>query len=93
MGLSYIETLDDWKTASSKGDLRFAGETDRIYLDTPAKLSIVDPAWERRIELDQQRLTLGGDLEPVDRPRRGVQRHGRRWLAAHAVHRDGECDG
>ena len=50
-GLSYIETLDDWKTVTQSGDLRFTGETDRIYLDTPSRLSIVDPAWERRIEL------------------------------------------
>ena len=50
-GLNYIETLDDWKTVPQAGDLRFNGETDRIYLNTPAKLSIVDPAWERRIEL------------------------------------------
>ena len=38
------------------GELRFAGETDRIYLNTPVQLSIVDPAWERRIELTSQRL-------------------------------------
>jgi glucose-6-phosphate 1-epimerase len=50
-GLRYIETLDDWNTVTQAGDLHFAGETDRIYLDTPAKLSIVDPHWERRIEL------------------------------------------
>jgi glucose-6-phosphate 1-epimerase len=50
-GLSYIETLDDWKIVAQAGDLHFTGETDRIYLDTPAQLSIVDPAWERRIEL------------------------------------------
>ncbi len=50
-GLSYIETLDNWKTVTQTGDLRFAGETDRIYRNTPAQLSIVDPAWERRIEL------------------------------------------
>ncbi|ABA77355.1 MULTISPECIES: D-hexose-6-phosphate mutarotase [Pseudomonas] len=50
-GLDYIETLDDWKTFTQQGDLRFAGETDRIYLDAPAQLSIVDPAWERRIVL------------------------------------------
>lgn len=50
-GLDYIETLDDWNIARQQGDLHFTGETDRIYLDTPAKLSIVDPAWERRIEL------------------------------------------
>ncbi|WP_077046274.1 D-hexose-6-phosphate mutarotase [Pseudomonas sp. KK4] len=50
-GLSYIETLEDWATKSQSGDLRFTGETDRIYLNPPTKLSIVDPAWERRIEL------------------------------------------
>lgn len=50
-GLSYIETLDDWNIAKQQGDLHVTGETDRIYLNTPAKLSIVDPAWERRIEL------------------------------------------
>ncbi|TEA62056.1 MULTISPECIES: D-hexose-6-phosphate mutarotase [unclassified Pseudomonas] len=50
-GLDYIETLDDWKTHTQQGDLRFAGETDRIYLDVPPQLSIVDPAWERRIVL------------------------------------------
>ena len=50
-GLNYIETLDNWKTVTQTGDLRFTGETDRIYLDVPPQLSIVDPAWERRIEL------------------------------------------
>ena len=46
-----ITGLDDWKTVIQSGDLHFAGETDRIYLNTPTTLSIVDPAWERRIEL------------------------------------------
>ncbi|MVW87546.1 D-hexose-6-phosphate mutarotase [Pseudomonas sp. PB101] len=50
-GLNYIETLDNWKTVTQAGDLRFTGETDRIYLDAPPQLTIVDPAWERRIVL------------------------------------------
>jgi len=50
-GLSYIDTTKDWTTTTQAGDLVFTGETDRIYLNTPAKLSIVDPTWERRIEL------------------------------------------
>ena len=50
-GLSYIETLEDWATKKQSGELRFTGETDRNYLDAPPLLSIVDPAWERRIEL------------------------------------------
>jgi len=50
-GLSFIDTTKDWTTATQGGDLVFTGETDRIYLNTPAKLSIVDPSWKRRIEL------------------------------------------
>nr|WP_314478688.1 D-hexose-6-phosphate mutarotase [uncultured Pseudomonas sp.] len=50
-GLAYIETLADWEQRQQHGDLAFAGETDRIYLDTPPTLSIVDPDWGRRIIL------------------------------------------
>lgn len=50
-GLRYIDTTRDWATATQNGDLAFVGETDRIYLDVPQQLSIVDPTWERRVEL------------------------------------------
>ncbi|MGJ7547352.1 D-hexose-6-phosphate mutarotase [Pseudomonas alloputida] len=50
-GLQYIETLADWEQRQQQGALTFAGETDRIYLDTPQTLSIVDPHWKRRITL------------------------------------------
>ncbi len=53
-GCRYIETLDDWQERRQQGALEFAGETDRIYLDTPTRLSIVDPGWQRRIHLDAQ---------------------------------------
>ena len=53
-GLAYIETLDNWKHMQQTGDLTFNGETDRIYLNTPQHLSIVDPAWSRRIELNSR---------------------------------------
>ena len=45
----YVDTLQDWKKVRQKGAVTFSGETDRIYLDTPQQLSIVDPAWKRRI--------------------------------------------
>ncbi|TBU92522.1 D-hexose-6-phosphate mutarotase [Phytopseudomonas dryadis] len=45
----YIDTLEDWQARQQRGSLAFTGETDRIYLDTPAQLSIVDPQWKRRI--------------------------------------------
>ncbi|MFC6336080.1 D-hexose-6-phosphate mutarotase [Pseudomonas sp. CCM 7891] len=53
-GLEYIDTADDWKTAKQFGPLHFTDETDRIYLDTPAQLNIVDKDWQRRIQLTSQ---------------------------------------
>ncbi len=50
-GCRYIETLDDWQTRKQAGVLQFNGETDRIYLDTPTDLSILDRTWQRRIHL------------------------------------------
>lgn len=50
-GLTYIETLADWEHRIQSADLSFNCETDRIYLDTPDELSIVDPAWNRRIRI------------------------------------------
>ncbi|MNE97738.1 putative glucose-6-phosphate 1-epimerase [compost metagenome] len=38
----------------------FASETDRIYLQAPEQLSIVDPDWNRRI-----RLTSSGSRSAV----------------------------
>ncbi|ORL65774.1 D-hexose-6-phosphate mutarotase [Pseudomonas putida] len=49
--LGYIETLADWALRQQHGALDFAGETDRIYLQVPAVLKIVDPHWNRRITL------------------------------------------
>ena len=34
--------------------IRFSGETDRVYLDTPAAATIVDPALGRRIVIEKQ---------------------------------------
>jgi glucose-6-phosphate 1-epimerase len=50
-GCRYIETLENWQQRQQDGLLQFRGETDRIYLDTPAQLSILDRAWQRRIHL------------------------------------------
>lgn len=47
----YVETLDGWQQREQYGALRFSGETDRIYLDTPATMSILDPLWQRRVHL------------------------------------------
>lgn len=51
-GRPYIETLEDWQPREQDGDLLFTGETDRIYLDLPSRLSLRDAAAGRRITLE-----------------------------------------
>ena len=51
-GCRYIDTLQDWQELRQQEALVFDAETDRIYFDTAARLSIVDPGWGRRIHLD-----------------------------------------
>jgi glucose-6-phosphate 1-epimerase len=51
-GCRYIETLDNWSTQLQTGALSFAGETDRIYLDVPARVVIEDPLWQRQLVLE-----------------------------------------
>lgn len=51
-GCRYIETLEDWAERRQQGDLGFAGETDRIYLDVPARLELLDHGWQRRLLLE-----------------------------------------
>ncbi|AZE81368.1 D-hexose-6-phosphate mutarotase [Pseudomonas synxantha] len=53
-GLAYIDTADGWIEKQQAGLLHFTAETDRIYLDTPAQLSIVDKDWQRRVQLISQ---------------------------------------
>ncbi|MBF7728962.1 D-hexose-6-phosphate mutarotase [Pseudomonas sp. N040] len=51
-GCRYIETLDDWSEQQQAGAVQFAGETDRIYLDLPARLELHDAGWQRRLVLE-----------------------------------------
>lgn len=50
----YIETLDDWRECRQDGALRFADETDRIYLDLPPRLELHDAGWQRRLCLESR---------------------------------------
>src|SRR5690606_32983990 len=47
----YIETLENWSEKKQDGAIAFTGETDRIYLDTPSRVDIVDRNWQRNITL------------------------------------------
>ena len=50
----YIETLAGWQEHEQEGALRFAGETDRIYLGLPERLELHDAGWQRRICLESR---------------------------------------
>jgi glucose-6-phosphate 1-epimerase len=51
-GVSYLNTLESWEQQNVQaGDVTFTGETDRIYQDTPDLITIVDPQWKRRIQI------------------------------------------
>jgi len=53
-GVDYIDTADGWAEKQQAGLLHFRAETDRIYLNTPAQLNIVDSDWQRRIQLTSE---------------------------------------
>lgn len=53
-GVDYIDTADGWAEKQQAGLLHFSAETDRIYLNTPAQLNIVDSDWQRRIQLTSE---------------------------------------
>jgi len=53
-GCPYIETLQDWQERRQEGALSIAAETDRIYLELPAHLTLLDEGWQRRLHLQTQ---------------------------------------
>jgi glucose-6-phosphate 1-epimerase len=50
----YIETQEGWQERRQEGELSIVGETDRIYLDLPSRLTLVDEGWNRRLHLEAQ---------------------------------------
>ncbi len=51
-GVTYLDTLQSWdEPREQAGAITFTGETDRIYQDTPELISVVDPLWKRRIQI------------------------------------------
>nr|WP_314575596.1 D-hexose-6-phosphate mutarotase [uncultured Pseudomonas sp.] len=79
-GVSYLNTLESWETQNVQaGDITFTGETDRIYQDTPDLISIVDPEWKRRIQIQ----TIGSNSSVVWNP----------WIEKTKTLGDMEADG
>lgn len=53
-GCEFIDKVAGMSRAQQQGPIRFNGEVDRIYLDTPARCEIVDPALKRRIVIQAE---------------------------------------
>ena len=70
-GCPYRDTLDGWQEYQQHGPLQFTGETDRVYLQLPSRLSIVDPQWQRRILLESSGSTSAVVWNPwIDKAQR-----------------------
>lgn len=52
--ITYIDTLDDWTEKSSDTAITVEGETDRIYLNTPERITIEDEGWSRKLGIESQ---------------------------------------
>jgi len=79
-GVSYLNTLESWEQQNVQaGDITFTAETDRIYQDTPDLISVIDPEWKRRIQIQ----TIGSNSSVVWNP----------WVEKTKTFSDMEADG
>ncbi len=53
-GRDYLDKVRDFQRDTQQGPVKFHGEVDRIYLDTPAVTEIRDPLLKRRIVIRSQ---------------------------------------
>lgn len=80
-GVRFIDTLDDWFSKTQAGALRFAGETDRLYLNVPDTLVIVDPGWRRKIRVQSSHSRSAVLWNPwIDKARRLSQFPDDGWI-------------
>lgn len=67
----YIDTLDAWREHPQNGAIEFAGETDRIYLDVPEQVDLLDRGGQRRIFLRTRNSSSAIVWNPwIDKARR-----------------------
>ena len=78
-GSAFIDKTANLRRRPAAGaPLSLAKETDSVYLDTPATLTLDDPGLGRRIAHRQDRRRLDHRLEPMARESRGDGRSRRR---------------
>jgi glucose-6-phosphate 1-epimerase len=53
-GTTYIDKVDGARRKTQdSAPIALSGETDRVYLSTPARMAIEDPEWRRRIVIEK----------------------------------------
>lgn len=50
-GIHFHDKAADWTEGDQVGAISFAAEVDRVYVNSPQRCTIVDPAWQRRIHI------------------------------------------
>ncbi|HEY4329561.1 MAG TPA: D-hexose-6-phosphate mutarotase [Phycisphaerae bacterium] len=53
-GTRYIDKVDAFKQKTQEGDIAITGETDRVYLETAAAVTVEDPIKRRRITVSKE---------------------------------------
>lgn len=78
-GVAYIDKVDGLNRKTQQGAVSFAGETDRVYLDTGAMCSIVDPGFGRIIEVGKEGSRSTVIWNPWDEKGRAMADLGEHW--------------
>lgn len=52
-GVHFHDKAVGWTQGDQAGAIGFAGEVDRVYVNSADRCSIVDPAWQRRIHISK----------------------------------------
>ena len=50
-GVHFHDKAAGWTQEDQTGAVTFAGEVDRVYVNSANRCTIVDPAWQRRIHI------------------------------------------
>jgi glucose-6-phosphate 1-epimerase len=53
-GTRYLDTADQRKEKTQNGDVRFSGEIDNVYWNSPDELELFDPALNRRVTIGKK---------------------------------------
>ena len=52
-GIHFYDKAAGWVQGDQIGNISFAGEVDRVYVNSPERCTIVDPTWQRSIHISK----------------------------------------